>query len=204
LRVLVNIRGCNGAGKSTIPMMMGDDPNTYEESVHGAKGGAPYITIYPQLGWLALGTYHGKTGGMDTFKNNEMTKLAFDYAWKKYPQYDIVMEGVIASTVKSTYKDLFKDYEGIMGTDYVERKIIIMNFLPPVETCIARVYDRNGGKPIKEEQVRSKWRTVNRNALYFKEHGFTSLRLDTSKFPREEMLGVFFKMVERYRKVVTL
>lgn len=180
---------------------MGDkDTSNYELGL-GANGKSPYITVYPKLGWVALGTYHGKTGGMDTFKNNEATRLAFDYTWKNYPDYDIVMEGIIASTVKSTYAELFHDYESIMGTDYVERKIIILSLLPPVETCIARVYDRNGGKPIKEEQLEGKWRTVERNTLYFKERGFTSLKLNTSKYPREESLNVFLRLVDKYRRI---
>lgn len=182
-------------------MMMGEQDDSKYEKGLGANGKSPYITVYPKLKWVALGTYHAKTGGMDTFKNNEATRLAFDYAWKHYPDFDIIMEGIIASTVKSTYVELFKDYEGIMGTDYVERKIIILSLLPSVETCVQRVYARNGGKPIKEDQLRGKWRTVDRNTLYFKEHGFTSLKLNTSKYPREESLNVFLRLVDKYRKV---
>ena len=199
MRVLVQLRGTNGSGKSTVPMQMREQDSDYEEVGLGPNGKSPYITIFPNLKWVALGTYHAKTGGMDTFKNNEATRLALDYAWKNYPTYDILMEGIIASTVKSTYADLFHDYEVIMGTDYVDRKIIIMNFLPPVEVCIDRVYARNGGKPIKVEQLEGKWRTVNRNAMYFKDKGFTSIKIDTNKWLYDDVLNKFIGKVEKYR-----
>ena len=186
MRALVNIRGCNGAGKSTIPISMMDDP---KREVIGIEGGKrPYLTIFPTYGWVALGTYFNKTGGLDTYKNNKETITALAWAWN-YTKLDVLMEGVIASTIKSTYAELFKDYPST----------IIMSFLPPIEVCLERIYQRNGGKPIKEEQVYSKWRTVDRNVEYFRQHGFTSLRIDTSRVTKDQMLPRFLKTVNKYR-----
>ena len=196
MKVLVNIRGCNGAGKSTIPMSMMNDPDMYvvEKSVDGKK--KKILTVFPTYKWIALGSYLNKTGGMDVLPNKEVKQKALWYALKKFPDYDILMEGVIDSTIFSTYVELFKEVE----ERYPERKVVIANFLPPFETCIERVYTRNGGKPIKEDAVLSKYKSVERNVKKFKEAGFVSLRLDTSRIRKEDMLRKFLKTVERYKE----
>lgn len=187
-RILVNIRGTNGSGKSTIPLSMMDDPKLGVIGINNSK--RPYLTLFPTYGWVALGTYFNKTGGLDTYKNNEETRQALAWAWN-YTDLDIVMEGIIASTIKSTYAELFKRYP-----------TIIMSFLPPLEVCLDRVQQRNGGKPVKEDQIRSKWNTVDRNVDYFKAQGFVSLRINTAKVTKDQMLASFLKTVEKYRREV--
>jgi hypothetical protein len=197
MKVLVNIRGCNGAGKSTIPMSMLDDPDL---EVYDSKKGWS-LTLFPSYGWLALGKYKTKTGGMDTISTKAQKFEALEYAWTEYPDFDIIMEGVIDSTIRSTYIDLFTDYENrvLAGEITPPRKIIVLNFLPPVEVCVQRVLERNGGVPVKAEQIESKWKTVMRNVQYFREAGITTLKYDTSKIPRELMLDKFFQIVDKYR-----
>jgi len=202
LRLLVNIRGCNGAGKSTVPMSMMNDKRL-EVIPLGEKNGkpsAPYITVFHSYMWVALGTYFNKTGGMDTLKNNEDTQKALYYAWTHYPDYDVLMEGIIASTIKSTYANLFTDYEYWVKTRNINpRRIIIMSFVPPIEVCLARVQERNGGKEVNNAAIISKWLTVNRNVDYFRQEGFISLRIDTNKCPKERMLHNFLKTCDKYR-----
>lgn len=196
--MIVNIRGCNGSGKSTIPMsMMELDPEFEVVRLGVSKTGkpcSPALTIFHKLGWIALGTYFNKTGGMDTYKNNADTLMALMYALKNYPEYDIVMEGVIASTIKSTYAELFRELEED------GHQVLVMAFLPPVEVCLERIQKRNGGKPIKEELVAGKWRSVNSGVDYFREAGLTCLRIDTSKCSKKGMLKNFLKTVDKYRR----
>lgn len=196
--MIVNIRGCNGAGKSTIPMsMMGVDPDFEVVKLGVSKAGkpcAPAITIFHKIGWIALGTYFNKTGGMDTFKNNAETMLALNYALEHYPDYDIVMEGVIASTIKSTYAERFQKLEA------EGHQVLILAFLPPIDVCLERIQSRNGGKPIDEELVASKWRSVYSGVAYFRDAGLTCLRIDTSKCSQTNMLDNFFKTVDKYRR----
>lgn len=195
-RVLVNIRGCNGSGKSTIPMSMMDDHDMYivEKSVDGKK--KKILTVFPTYKWIALGSYLNKTGGMDTLPNKALKQKILWYALKEYPEYDVLMEGVIDSTVRGAYIDLFNEVK----QRYPDRTVIVASFVPPVDVCIDRVYERNGGKPIKEDAVIQKHKIVDRNVDKFKEAGFISLRLDTSKVKREDMLKSFLKTVEKYRK----
>ena len=196
--LIVNIRGCNGAGKSTVPMsMMELDPEFEVVKLGVGKNGkpcAPAITVFHQLKWVALGTYFNKTGGMDTYGTNAETRQALAYALENYPEYDIVMEGVIASTIKSTYAELFTELEE------EGHQVLVMSFVPPLEVCLKRIQQRNGGKPIKEDLVESKWRSVNSGVEYFRNAGLTALRIDTSKCSKENMLKNFLKTVEKYRR----
>lgn len=196
MRALVNIRGCNGAGKSTIPMSMMDDPEMYVHEIMGSDGKRiSAITVFPTYGWVALGTYFNKTGGMDTLRNNETTRMTLYAALDGFPEYNVIMEGIMASTIRSTYIDLFHEVQEYYGDDLT---IMIISLLPPVEVAISRVYSRNGGKPINEEAVRGKWETVARNVAAFGEAGFTSLKVNSAKVPKERMLSAFLKTVRKY------
>lgn len=195
MRTLVNIRGCNGAGKSTIPMSMMNDPEMYVHEIRGSDGKRmSAITVFPTYGWVALGTYFNKTGGMDTLRDNWTTRMTLYAALDGFPEYNVLMEGIMASTIRSTYIDLFQEVQEYYGDDLT---IMIISLLPPVEVAISRVYSRNGGKPINEEAVRGKWETVARNVAAFGEAGFTSITLNTAKIPKERMLRVFLKKVRQ-------
>lgn len=198
MRVLVNIRGCNGAGKSTIPMSMMDDPAMYVHEITGSDGKRiSAITVFPTYGWVALGTYFNKTGGMDTLRNNDTTRMTLYAALDGFPDYNVLMEGIMASTIRSTYIDLFHEVEDYYTSRGEKLKVIILSLLPPVEVAISRVYSRNGGKPIQEDAVRGKWETVARNVSAFREAGFISVRVDSSKVPKNKMLKAFLKTVRK-------
>ena len=196
MRTLVNIRGCNGAGKSTIPMSMMDDPEMYVHEIRGSDGKRmSAITVFPTYGWVALGAYFNKTGGMDTLRDNWTTRMTLYAALDGSPEYNVLMEGIMASTIRSTYIDLFQEVQEYYGDDLT---IVIISLLPPVEVAISRVYSRNGGKPINEEAVRGKWETVARNVAAFREAGFISLKVNSAKVPKEKMLSAFLKTVRKH------
>lgn len=198
-RVLVNVRGCNGAGKSTIPMSMMNDPKMYVHEIVGSDGKKiSAITVFPSYGWVALGTYFNKTGGLDTLKNNAVTKLTLFAALDGFPEYDVLMEGIMASTIRSTYIDLFHEVEDYYGKKRL--KVIVVSLLPPVDVALSRVYKRNGGKPINEAAVAGKWNTVARNVSAFAEAGFTSIKVNSAKVKKRNMLPAFLKTVDKYRR----
>lgn len=198
-RVLVNVRGCNGAGKSTIPMSMMDDPKMYVHEIVGSDGKKiSAITVFPSYGWVALGTYFNKTGGLDTLKNNAVTKLTLFAALDGFPEYDVLMEGIMASTIRSTYIDLFHEVENYYGKKQL--KVIVVSLLPPVDVALSRVYERNGGKPINEAAVAGKWNTVARNVSEFANAGFISVRVNSAKVTKKNMLSAFLKTVNKYRR----
>ncbi len=175
---------------------MMDDPDMFVQELIGSDGKKiSAMTVFPSYGWIALGTYFNKTGGLDTLKNNEITRLTLYAALSLFPEYDILMEGIMASTIRSTYIDLFHEVE----RNYKGLKVLILSLIPPVETALERVYHRNGGKPIKEDAIRSKWKTVERNVKYFAEAGFDSIRVDSAKVKKDQMLPAFLRTVEKHR-----
>lgn len=195
-KLLVNIRGCNGAGKSTIPMSMLNDPEMFVEELKysdGKKIGS--LTVFQSYGWVALGTYFNKTGGLDGIRNMECTKTTLYAALGLYPDYDILMEGILCSTVFSSYSDLFHEIE-----DQTGRQVMILSLLPPLEVCLERIQTRNGGKPIKEDLVAGKRGSVARSHEKFKQEGFTCIKVDSSRVPRERMLKAFLQTVEKHRR----
>lgn len=195
-RVLVNIRGCNGSGKSTIPLSMMDDPDMCVETLVDSCGQKiAALTVFPSYGWVALGTYFNKTGGMDTLSCLEAIKTALHAAICLYPDYDVLMEGILCSTTFSSYAALFHEVEEAYGM-----RVLILSLLPPVEEAIKRVYTRNGGKPVKEDLIRGKWDSVHRSHEKFKNDGFIACRVDSSKVKKDRMLNAFLKTVSKYRR----
>ena len=195
-KLLVNIRGCNGAGKSTIPMSMMDDPGMFVEELTYSDGKRmAALTVFPSYGWVALGTYFNKTGGLDGVRDMECTKAALYAAIGLYPEYDIIMEGILCSTVFSSYSDMYHEVENLTG-----RQAIIISLLPPLEVCLERIQKRNGGKPIKEDLVAGKRISVARSHEKFKQEGFTCVKVDSSRIPKERMLNAFFKTVNKHRR----
>lgn len=195
-KLLVNIRGCNGAGKSTLPMSMLSDPGMYVEELKYSDGKRiSSFTVFPSYGWIALGTYFNKTGGLDGIRNMECVKTTLYAALGMYPDYDIIMEGILCSTVFSSYSDLFHIVE-----NQTDRQVMILSLLPPLEVCLERIQSRNGGKPIKEDLVAGKRASVARSHEKFKQEGFTCVKVDSSRVPKERMLNAFFKTINKYRR----
>lgn len=195
-QVLVNIRGCNGAGKSTIPMSMMNDPDMFVEELRYSDGKkVASFTVFPNYGWIALGTYFNKTGGLDTIKDNERIKAVLYAAIGMYPEYDIIMEGIICSTVFSSNSELFHEIEEGTGL-----QVLILTLVPPFEECLKRIQLRNGRKPINELLVKNKYGSVVRSHEKFKSEGFTCVKVNTSKVTKGAMLNSFLKTVKKHRR----
>lgn len=196
-KYLVNVRGCNGSGKSTVALSMMGDPDMYVVEKPYKGKDRKILTVFPSYGWIALGSYHNKCGGLDGYVDTDMIKKVFWYTLKHYPDYNIIMEGVIPSTVYSTYEELFLEAQ----ERYPERTFVVLNLLPPVKECLKRIQLRNGGKDIKEDLVRSKWATVAKNADKFSEAGIVSLKWDNSGiWPKYAHIPMVKHMMKFIRK----
>lgn len=188
---IINIRGCNGAGKSTIPLSMLKDPFLTILTWNSDGKEKAFATMFPTYGFIAIGTYKNKTGGLDTYKTNEQTRIALELLWNS--PFNIIMEGVIASTIKSTYVELF---QSMSDKPYLRPRVVtIMSIVPPFQTCLDRIYSRNGGKEIDEKGVESKWNTVKRNVKFFEENGINSIEVDNSTIQKQDTLEWFLDIV---------
>lgn len=191
--LLVNIRGTNASGKSTVPLqMLLNDESAYVLTLDGKD----VAMVYPKYQFATVGVYVGKkgiskTGGLDRVRTTADMKFILSKL-NELP-YNIVMEGILASTVFSTYADLLKKY----AEDATERKGIVLNILPPFEVVKERLLTRNGGKEVKWEQVESKYNTVKKNHQKFLDAGLNSLSVDNSNITIEDTLDWFFKIIEK-------
>lgn len=190
--LLVNIRGTNGSGKSTIPISMKDDPDMYEVTRPYQGKPKKILTVFPTYKWVALGDYNNPTGGLDKFPNKAFTEKVLYYALKKFPEYNILMEGILAATTYSTYADLFRRVQESYGIQPV-----VYYLMPPVETCIERIKKRNGGKEFKENLVRDKYRMMERGIEKFKNAGeFPVVVVDNSNVDKTLVRDQFFAELE--------
>lgn len=192
MSLLVNIRGTNGSGKSTIPISMRDDPDMYEISKPYKGKLKKILTVFPNYGWVALGAYTRQVGGLDQFPNKAFTEKALDYALKKFPEYNILMEGILAATTYSTYVDLFKRVQ-----EKYKVQPVIYYLMPPVEICIERIKKRNGGKAFKEDLVRAKYGMMVRGVEKFVRDGsFPVFVVDNSGIKKSDVITQFFADME--------
>lgn len=192
---LVNIRGTHGSGKSTTVHLMNErDPYAFEVVFHNEKGLERVLaTVFPSFGWAAVGKYRTKCGGLDVLKNNEEVKWYTNRACML--PYDLIMEGSLASSIRQTYIDLFNTLKD-------RREIIVYSIIPPMQVCLDRIQERNGGKPIKLIRVTEKYVATERNVEHFANAGFKSLRVNNEHITREETLDWFFSNIEQDIPVV--
>lgn len=192
MRLLVNIRGTNGSGKSTIPISMKDDPDMYVV-VRPYKGKPKKIlTVFPTYGWVALGDYSNPTGGLDKFPNKAFTEKVLRYSLKRFSDSNVIMEGILAATTYSTYAQLFKEVQ-----EEFDVQPVIYYLMPPVDVCIERIRRRNGGKAFKEDLVVAKYGMMKRGIKKFQDAGdFPVIVVDNSTLDRSLTRDQFFDKLE--------
>ena len=202
-RWLVNIRGINGSGKSTIPqMMMENDKNIFELTWNYDSKPKVFAVVSPLYETIFIGRYRGlqggKTGGLDTMKSNDEIEQAVELVWES--SYNILMEGVMASTLRGAYSKLFQR----MNKEHTPRRIIIYSLLPSLETCYERVQRRNGGNITSKELMETKYRSVYNNVVGFREDGFISIAADNTNVKYEDTIKWFYSTIENPQDQVDL
>lgn len=153
---LINVRGCNGSGKTTLLRCLGrgEGVTVVEGSVPDHK---PIPITYTPEGFAIIGDYTpaaagATTAGLDRIKTQAAAKAIIEFAASNTAVRAVLFEGVVVSTIYGPWADWSKANGGM-----------IWAFLDtPLEVCLKRIQERNGGKPIKEDQVAAKHRTIAR------------------------------------------
>lgn len=159
----LNVCGTNGSGKTTLlrsfVKAMGVIPNvvpisvpnhppipvTYTEDPTGTK-------VIAVLGDYSPGAT-GTTAGCDRIKTQQAIKDALlgivnrDLA---VPVSLVLFEGVLVSTIFGPWLE-WERANGGMVRAFLDT---------PLDVCLARIQQRNGGKPIKEDLVADKHKTI--------------------------------------------
>jgi len=178
--VIYNIRGPNGSGKSTIARALrGADfrevvlinasapipkdlyVNRETGVTYRKKTGKPYTPPAPyavpgyinnQTGVGVVGKYETDCGGCDGIKSQD---AVVDAVWAMVEQApDTVFEGVLVTTIFDRYLTMAREAQR-------RREGFTWVFLhTPLKVCLERIQLRNGGKPIKEDLVADKIKSM--------------------------------------------
>lgn len=147
----INIRGCNGSGKTTVLRQYAAtrSPEVYPVEVPNHK---PIPVTYLSNGVAILGDYSpaatGTTAGCDRIKTQQAVKDALE----TIDADAVLFEGIIVSTIFQPWSDWSHENDGMVWA-----------FLDtPLDVCLDRIQSRNGGKPINEKLVGDKWNTIKR------------------------------------------
>ena len=147
---VVNLRGTNGSGKSTVAQaFIQGAPITQLEGCRGHRGPA---------GIVVLGPYSTPCGGMDRVsKTAEATGAVLGNCGAG----PLLFEGVIISTVFSTWLAVSNKLRKVQERAGAPVEGLVWAYLnTPLEVCLERVAERNGGKAVKTEQITSKWEGI--------------------------------------------
>jgi predicted ABC-type ATPase len=167
MKTFVNIRGTNGSGKSTLARrFFGENDATVslvnQTFRHERKGVVEMVPLHvkgrinPDTLTCVIGNYDTMAGGLDKVKLFAGQFAAIEAALALADVQTVVAEGVLASTVFGSWAE--------HATKLAERghRVIWAFMTTPVEVCLRRIQQRNGGKPIKEELVRDKWSQIDK------------------------------------------
>lgn len=152
--MIVNIRGANGAGKTTAARYF-ITPDCYETDLapyktKSGKDKAVLGTINPKFDVTVVGSYRTGCGGMDTIPSFDLSYKSIRLAGAVTQH--VVCEGILASTVFGSWAEFAKEAGG-----HREMAPFAFAYLRvPLAECLRRIYERNGGAKIKEDLVKSK------------------------------------------------
>lgn len=149
----IQIRGTNGSGKSTLARsLMGVAPPVPVLQYRTPKGRERVVPATLGSRCAILGDYSTMAGGLDKVPNFALQQEAVAAALEKF--HVVVAEGVLASTVYGSWAT-FAHAMREKG-----HRTIWAYLQTDIETCLTRIQQRNGGKPVKEDQIRDKVRAI--------------------------------------------
>lgn len=154
MATFIQIRGTNGSGKSTLArsLFAPNQPPIDLFRYTTEDGRERIVPAYLGHRCLVVGDYKTMAGGLDKIRTFALQQEAVATAMEQFRV--VVAEGVLASTVYGSWAT-FAQALAARG-----HRTIWAYLSTPIETCLARIQQRNGGKPIKEDQVRDKVRAI--------------------------------------------
>lgn len=159
--MIVNIRGTNGSGKSTIvrTLMEGRNPIPFVADGPGKRQVLGYSVRNPNpechTPVAVVGRYETACGGCDTIKTqDEVQARVRGHA----PSRHVLFEGVIVSDIYGRYKEMADNYPGEWLFAYLDT---------PLAVCFERIAGRRvaAGKPAEgfnRDLVTQKWENARR------------------------------------------
>ncbi len=179
--MIVNLRGPSGSGKTTAVrdfMRLAGPPVAIMGPVREGKRGPlpPKVEAYhlPGPNIYVMGSYENNCGGCDTIEtSDEIERRVEKYA----PQGHVLFEGMLVSHV---YRRWY-EFSGRMLE--AGHEFVFASLDTPLELCIQRVYQRNGGKPYNEQNIIDKHRDNQVTARQFHDGGRRVVEVDHKRGP---------------------
>jgi len=155
-RVILNVRGTNGSGKSTVIFDLIKKFGKTDLINEDGKAWAYKLNCYPPL--FIVGRYDTPTGGCDTIRTMD---IICDRICKLAKMGDVIFEGLLISGFHGRWVDL-------------EKKLPRCKFIygvldTPIDICIERVLNRRAkmgnAKPFDPKNLIAKDRSVKSSRL---------------------------------------
>lgn len=169
----INVRGTNGSGKTTLLRNLALDYGVVQVKHVTAQRqpkGVP-ITVL-NMGCALVGDYSanakGTTAGLDRIKTQAGAKEAIVNAAGLDNVSIVLFEGILVSTIYTPWRDWSQSIGGMIWA-YLDT---------PIDVCIKRVQERNGGKSVKDDLIKSKYTTIDRTMAKAKLDGERTETLD--------------------------
>ena len=205
---VINIRGTNGSGKTTMVKRLIAELNKKEQSVWDEfrtmeittyhKEYTRKIEVWHKQKFIVMGIYNEKqTGGVDNYDTPWQVMYALFLFCKKYKGYTILFEGVRIST---DYKYWHKVFSMLTS---VGVKVDIVGLIPSdVNWAVNNVIERRKNKGLWElrhpEDIANNNYDILRGLLLFLSEGFNPFVIQSDKMVDEgetfEILKIFINM----------
>lgn len=186
---IIQIKGSNGTGKTTLVKLIGAWSETWTHLQW--PDNTIYATVFDDCRYVAIGKYEPDKamGGCDLMPSIDAIKRAIKDVRHQYPGHWIVFEGMMISTIKSTFYDFLLKMR-VPGK--VEPLFVILKSSP--EQCVKRIQGRGTMKPgLKVDNIAQKCEMVVRHA---KEYDPTLVRwIKVDEYDLDTILGDFLWQV---------
>lgn len=182
---IIQLKGTNGSGKSTIPFQLLAQSDDVAYTLN--------CTVLRDIGWVLIGQYvPGKltSNGCDKMGTVADIKAAIMDAIEYHPGFNVVFEGMMISTIKST----FYDYLLALEQSHDIQPVFVIMDTDPIE-CIKRLDARGTRKAkLNVDNVIGKAELIIRHAKSYQSSYVRWFPVDTTTL--EDMLSVFMDLVD--------
>ena len=191
MSMVIQIKGSNASGKTTIVKQLIELSNNVRYLRW--NNGKVYATVMDDLKWVAVGLYDDKPmGGCDRLSTVDTVKRAIVDIIDDYPHYVVVFEGMMISTIKSTFYNYLSE---LSESDNICPVFVILR--TDIDSCVGRLKARRTHKgTVKQSTIDNmayKCKTIERHALTYDQDRVAWMDTDTVNV--SSMVGTFLELV---------
>lgn len=186
---VIQIRGVNASGKTTAVRLF-IEKNKMKPKIINVGGKPTPIVVNDDESIVVIGPYSEKTGGCDRFSSKKYINETILTVIKAMNPETIIWECFIHSTTFNMGREqaeMLKNY----GYEY---KTILLDIDP--KTALKRLYLRNGGSKINEENLYNKVQMCQRALKKFEASGIETKTVDTTRMARQDMWKIIDEAIQ--------